>query len=388
MTVRNDIAGVHHSPMLDESPRPAPAWTPLGLARPELPPLEELAAALEPVWERAYVSNFGPATRELERIASGYTGLPHVLSVANADLGLTLAIAALRLPPGTSAIVPSFTFPSTLHAALWNRLEPVFADVDPDTWTATPESIAPALDRHPDAGLILATHCFLAPADAPGLHRLAAERGIPLVLDAAQAYATWIGDRHVGAYGDASVFSLAATKVVTSGEGGLAAFRDPELAARFERLRSYGMTHDHEVIQPGLNGKLGELNATLGCLTLPRVEEYVDALLALVDAYRERLEPDVTMQSVPPGTRPTPSQLVVDLGPRRRDAVERALRAEDIGTRRYFRPLHRMALYERVARPPLPVTERLGRSLLALPLHLRMTAGDVDRVCDAVLAAL
>jgi dTDP-4-amino-4,6-dideoxygalactose transaminase len=399
MTARNDSAGarhgrgsdpsaVHHARMLDEpSPPVGAAARPLQLARPELPSLDEFAAALAPVWERAYVSNFGPVTRELERIAAAYTGLPHVLSVANADLGLTLAIAALRLPKGTKAIVPSFTFPSTLHAALWNGLEPVFADVDDRTWTATPDSIAPAVERAADPGLILATHCFLAPADAPGLERLAAGRGIPLVLDGAQAYATWIGDRHVGAFGDASVFSLGATKVVTSGEGGLAAFRDPEIAARFERLRSHGMTRDHEVVQPGLNAKLGEIHAALGCLTLPRVEEHADALRSLASAYAERLEPAVTMQAVPSGTRPTPSQFVVDLGPGR-DAVELALHAEGIGTRRYFRPLHGMATYARLDRPELPVTERLGRSLLALPLHLRMTVADVDRVCDAVLAVL
>src|SRR5205085_8028490 len=135
----------------------------------------------------------------------------------------------------------------------------------------------------------------------------------------AQAYASWYAGAHIGRFGDASVFSFSPTKVVTCAEGGLAVFRDKAAAKRFERLRSYGMGWDHEVVQPGLNGKLSELHATLGCLTLPRVEEAVGTLSALADRYRERLEgvPGVGFQVLAPGLRPTPTQLVVDLGERR-----------------------------------------------------------------------
>ena len=92
-------------------------------------------------------------------------------------------------------------------------------------------------------------------------------------------------------------------------EGGLVVFRDKAAAKRFERLCSYGMGWDHEVVQPGLNGKLSELHATLGCLTLPRVEEAVGTLSALADRYRERLEgvPGVGFQVLAPGLRPTPT---------------------------------------------------------------------------------
>jgi dTDP-4-amino-4,6-dideoxygalactose transaminase len=92
------------------------------------------------------------------------------------------------------------------------------------------------------------------------------------------------------------------------------------------------------------------------------------------------------MQSIPAGQRPTPTQLVVDLGARR-DAAAAALAAEGIDSRAYFRPLHLMHRYAGLDRAPLPVTERLGRSLLALPLHEAMGIADVDRVCG-VLAGL
>jgi dTDP-4-amino-4,6-dideoxygalactose transaminase len=355
---------------------------PIQLARPELPGLDEYAARLAPAWERAYVSNFGEAARELEHVCAGYTGLPHVRTVASADLGLTLAVAALGLPPGARAVVPSFTFPSTLHALLWNRLTPVFADVDPASWCLTAASAAPALGEPP--ALIVGTHAFLGVCDVAGLE--AARSGAALLFDAAQAYASRLGDRHVGSFGDASVFSFSATKVVTCGEGGLVAFRDPGVAARFERLRSYGMQRDYDVLEPGLNAKLSELHAALGCLTVPRVEEAVAVRMTLVDRYRERLAdaPGVGMQALPPELRPTPTQLVVDVG-ERREALVAALAAEAIETRCYFRPLHQMDAFAGIERGGLAVTERLGASLLTLPLHAAMSVADVDRVCDVLL---
>lgn len=349
------------------------------LARPELPDLAAYAARLESVWDSAHVSNFGPAARELEAIARAYMGLEHVHAVANADLGLTLAIAALRLPRGARAVVPSFTFPSTLIALLWNGLTPVFADVDPGTWclASAPE----------DADLIVGVHLFMGICDVSALEDQASRAGIPLVFDAAQAYASRLGGRHIGAFGDASVFSLGATKLVTSGEGGLAAFRDGAVAERFTRLRTHGMTRDYEVHEPGLNAKLSELHAALGCLTLPQADARAAALLELAGRYRERLNGVLPLQRLPAGLRPTPTHLVCDVGDRR-DAIARDLHGEGIETRAYFRPLHEMAAFAAVERGPLPVTERLGRSLLTLPLHTGMDAADVDRVCDVLLAAI
>jgi dTDP-4-amino-4,6-dideoxygalactose transaminase len=224
---------------------------------------------------------------------------------------------------------------------------------------------------------------FMGVCDVRGLEAL----GIPLVFDAAQSYASRLGDRHVGSFGDASLFSLGATKLVTSAEGGLAAFRDAAVAERFARLRTHGMTRDYEVIEPGLNGKLSELHAALGCLTLPRVEERAAALLALAGRYRDRLQGHVGLQELPDDLRPTPTHVVADAG-ERRDALADTLAAQGIETRRYFRPLHTMDAFAAVERPALPVSERLGRSLLTLPLHTGMDAGDVDRVCDVLLAAL
>jgi dTDP-4-amino-4,6-dideoxygalactose transaminase len=357
----------------------------LRLAGPSLPPLDEYAEALGDIWDSGTLSNFGPMADRFEAECRAYTGLAHVRATSSCDVGLTLALRALGLEPRTRVLVPSFTFASTLHALLWNGLEPCFVDVDPDSWCLTAESCAGAVDG---AGAIVGTHAFMACCDVEGLDRLAAATGARLVFDAAQALASWVGVRHVGTFGDASVFSFSPTKIATCGEGGLAAFREPAAAERFALLRSYGSDDAYDSRFVGLNGKLSEVHAALGCLTVPAIEDEVAARLALVERYRERLADadGVRMQALASELRPTPTQLVVDLGARR-DAVADALAAAGIVTRAYFRPLHAMERFRGLRAAPLPVTERLGTSLLALPLHRAMRERDVDRVCDAVLTA-
>jgi dTDP-4-amino-4,6-dideoxygalactose transaminase len=360
----------------------------LRVAAPSLPALDAYAAALAPAWAEGRLSNFGASAQRFEALCADYTGLPHVRAVSSCDVGLTLAVRALGLEPGGRVLVPSFTFASTLHALLWNGLEPCFADVDPDSWCLTAESARAAAGAG-DVAAIAGTHAFMATCDVDGLEALALETGAALIFDAAQAFATTVGGTHVGAFGDASVFSFSPTKVATCGEGGLAAFRDPAAAERFALLRGYGSDQDYDSRYVGLNGKLSELHAALGCLTVPRVDREVAHRMALVDRYRERLEPlaGVRLQATDPSVRTTPTQFVIDLG-EARDEVASTLGDRGIDTREYFRPLHAMERFRALPAAELPVTERLGSALLALPLHGELDEGDVDRVCSAVEAVL
>ena len=355
----------------------------LRVSKPRLPPLDAYAAELAQAWELGRISNFGAVAERFEAICGEYTGLPRVRAVSSCDVGLTLAVRALGLMPGASVIVPSFTFPSTLHALLWNGLEPRFADVDPDTWCMTAETARAALDGSADA--IVGTHAFMGACDVDGLTALSHDLMCVLLFDAAQAFASWIGSRHIGAYGDASVFSFSPTKVATCGEGGLAVFRDSHAAERFTLLRSYGSDTTYESRLVGLNGKLSELHAALGCQTVRLVEDTVATRAELVKRYRAGLGdiPGVRLQAVAPELRATPTQFVVDLGPAR-DRVARALRDHGIETRVYFRPLHAMGRFRHLPAARLPVTERLARTSLALPLHTSMDTDAVDHVCAVI----
>jgi dTDP-4-amino-4,6-dideoxygalactose transaminase len=364
------------------------SWTAaLRLTRPSLPSLDAYAEQLAGAWDDGWLSNFGPHAERFEQICSSYTSLHHVRAVSNCDVGLTLAVRALGLERGARVLVPSFTFASTLHALLWNGLEPRFADVDADTWCLSADSAAAALDG--ETAAIVGTHAFMSTCDLAGLEALATDLGALLLFDAAQAMGSWVRRRHVGAFGDASVFSFSPTKIATCGEGGLATFRDPAHSERFALLRGYGTDDEYDTRLVGLNGKLSELHAALGCLTVATIEDEVEVRMRLVERYGERLGgvSGLRLQAMASELRPTPTQLVADFGSRR-DRVAGALESQGIDTRAYFRPLHSMERFRGLPAAPLPVTERLGAALLALPLHRGMEEADVDLVCDAIELAL
>jgi dTDP-4-amino-4,6-dideoxygalactose transaminase len=227
------------------------------------------------------LSNFSTQCERFEALVGEHMGACHALAVSSGDVGLTLAVAALGVPAGSEAIVPSFTFNSTVHALLWNGLRPRFVDVEEGTYGLDPEAVGRALSER--TGLVVGTHAFGVPCDVRALEALAHDHGVPLLLDAAQAIATTLDGRHVSRWGDASVFSFSGTKLVTSGEGGLAVFADEEAAERFLYLRGYGFRGDYMTRWVGLNGKLSELHAALGCLTFPGLGAEVAARLRLMD---------------------------------------------------------------------------------------------------------
>lgn len=355
------------------------------ITRPTLPPLDDYRELLAAIWDSRMLSNFGRFARELEAMTSGYLGVPTRVTVSG-DIGLTLAIAALELPRGATALVPSFTFNSTVNAVLWNGLKPIFVDIDATTFNLDLVALATLAERHRPA-LIVATHVFGNPADVDGIARVAAEHGARLVFDAAHGYGALRNGAHVGGFGDAEVFSLSGTKPVTSAEGGLVASHDEALLDRLTYLRGYGFRNDYNSRYVGLNGKMSELHASLGLLTMRRVEDALQHREAIVATYHDRLGslPGLRFQHIRPEDRTTYKDfaLLFDSG-HARDRVEAALTAADVQTKRYFRPCHGMDAFRRYADGPLPVTEDIHSRILCIPLFEDLRADEIDLICRTV----
>lgn len=357
------------------------------ITKPQLPPLEEYVALLEEIWASRMLSNFSRFAQELEQLTREYLGVGTRV-VASGDIGLLLTVAALHLPAGTRALVPSFTFNSTVNALLWNGIRPIFVDIHPTTLNMDPAAARDATERHP--GLIVATHVFGNPADADALATIATNAGARLVFDAAHGYGSRRGEAAVGSLGDAEVFSLSGTKPVTSGEGGLVASNDAALLGDVELGRGYGFKSDYNSRIRGLNGKMSELHAALGLLTMRRIEAALEARQELVERYRRNLGsiPELGYQEIRDVDRSTFKDFAV-LFPETsvRDRVEEALTAGAIQTKRYFRPCHTMDAFSEYADAPLPVTERTYSRILCLPLFESLTVEEIDRICDIVSGA-
>jgi dTDP-4-amino-4,6-dideoxygalactose transaminase len=355
------------------------------IMRPQLPPLERYVELLRRVWDSHMLSNFGPLAREFEGGAQRYLGNSHVRAIASGDIGMIAAIAALDLPEGSEAIVPSFTFNSTVNAIAWNGLVPVFADIDRATLNADPADVAAAITSR--TSLIVATHVFGNPCDADALK--AAARGIPVIFDAAHAYGSRYRGRACGGgtLGTFEVFSFSGTKLVTSAEGGLVAAADGEMARKLEYLRAYGFQGDYESHMVGLNGKLSELHAALGMLTIEMIEASVARRHEIAARYRELLAdvPGIAFQRVDPRDRTTWKDFPLLLPDgATRDRVEAALTAQQVQTKRYFRPAHTMRGYRHWAGGPLQVTEDVYGRILCIPIFNELPDSDIERIADIV----
>jgi perosamine synthetase len=363
--------------------------------------------------------SIGPRLDEFERQVARLTGARHAVGVSSGTAGLHLAVIAAGVEAGDLVITTPFSFVASANCVLYERGIPVFVDVDPATGNIDPDLVAeaardlraggaarqrwlPPAFRHNDSGVgrlkaILPVHAFGQPADMHPLTAVARSHDVPVIEDACEAIGATYHDRHAGAIGDVGVFAFYPNKQLTTGEGGMIVTNRDEWAARFKSLRNQGRDSMDEWLRHdrlGYNYRMSELGAALGVGQLSRF----DALLASRDRvarwYLDRLAgvPGLELPWIAPGTtRMSWFAFVVRLaGGVDREQVMQRLAERGIPSRAYFSPLHLQPFYvERFGfrGGDFPVTERLGRSCLALPFSATLTEEQVSRVCEALVAA-
>ena len=345
---------------------------------PDLPKAGDIIAWLNKIDETRWYTNFGPLNRLFEEaLRRCFPSAPpvHLTTVANATLGIELALAALDLPPRSGVLIPAFTFVATATAVVRAGLTPVLADVDADSWLLTPE-IARAALENPSVRAIMPVAALGCPQPVSAWDAFTAETGIPVVIDAAAAF----GHQPIGET-TAAVFSLHATKNLGIGEGGIVAGADPEFIGRIRNTSNFGFEAG-EIRHIGTNAKLSEYHAAVGLAALDRWPERKQLKRRLFQAYRARLgelsRPVLFQAGV---EQIVPPALAVRL-PEQHDPAGLAerLRERGIHTRRwYYPPLHRHPAFAEAPRAgDLPVTRRIANQLLGLPFHLEITPADMD----------
>ncbi len=366
--------------------RSSQTGAPLFTACPLIEDPEALLADLRRLVDSHRLSNHGPRVCELERRLKRMWGV-RAQTVANATLGLELAFTALGLRG--KAIVPSFTFFSTAHACVRAGLEPVFADIDPRTYCLAPAAVEALIDE--DTALVVPVHTYGNLADFAYFESLR-ERGIAVVYDAAHAMGVRSRFGEPAGFGDASVFSFHATKIVAAGEGGAVATADPALGQAIRRLANFGLINETEVFEIGTNAKLSEVHALFALHGLKSLETSIDRRLAVMDRYNESFgdEAKLTLPRPQPGVGPNGQFYPVRFRSRKlREKAFDDLVRKHIYPRRYFAPaLHQLAAYRHSAHGPLPVTEAVADTVLCLPLHSAMSLSNADFVADALLHSL
>lgn len=359
----------------------------LPLARPAVPDPAGVAERIRGVLESGVLTN-GPRVAEFEERVADYLGVRHAVAVSSCTAGLMLVLRAADLTG--DVVLPSFTFQATAHAVSWNGLRPAFADIDADTLTLSAGAAARATGMRTSA--ILATHTYGTPADVDGLAQTATQSGVRLFFDAAHAFGARHGDRRVGGFGDAEVFSLTPTKPLVAGEGGIVATNDDALAGEVRVARDYGKEPDYDCRIIGLNARMSELHAVVALASLEGIDERVARRNSIAEAYHEMLGgiPGISFPTVREGDLSTYKDLTILVdGPGfGMDAATlgEALAPEGIETRRYYAPpVHRTRAYRAVANGgSLTVTDEAAARVLTLPLWEGMADRHVDRVTEAI----
>lgn len=367
-----------------------PAYAePLHVGRPNMGPKDQLLEHVDGIFERRWLTNNGPLTQELERRIAAMAGARHCVTMCNGTIALEIAIRALDL--SGEVIVPSYTFIATAHALHWQGITPVFADIDPSTHNLDPLAVEKAVT--PRTTGIIPVHLWGRPAAIEQFQALADRHGLKLIYDAAHAFGCRDGERAIGTFGDCEVLSFHATKVFNTFEGGAIVTNDDELAETARHMRNFGFAGYDNVVHPGTNGKMPEINAAMGLVNLEALPAFVEANRRHYARYREALAgiPGVQLLEFDAATAPNWQYCVVEIGTAAactRDQLVEALHAENILARKYFWPgCHRMRPYrdlDPLAGSRLPHTEAVAERVVVLPTGSTLCERDIDAVSSVI----
>ncbi len=366
---------------------------PIPVTRPTLPPLESYADLLGTVWDSRWLTNSGELHERLERHLKTFLKVDHLSLLCNGTVALLVALQALDIQEGEVITTP-FTFPATPHALHWSRITPVFCDIDAETFNLDPNKLEDLIT--PRTKAILPVHVYGTPCDIDAIQAVADRHGLPVIYDAAHAFGVKYRGRALVDYGDLAIVSFHATKLFTTGEGGALISHSPEMEQRVNYLKNFGIADEESVLYPGINGKMSELHAALGLLTLESVDEEITKRKALTQCYRESLQgvPGLILSSETAEAEPNYAYFAILIDTNTfgmsRDDVNDALRSINIFPRKYFHPLcSHYACYEELpsaSRDALPVAERVAEQVLCLPLYGELSVESVNTVCQAVHA--
>jgi dTDP-3-amino-3,4,6-trideoxy-alpha-D-glucose transaminase len=327
---------------------------------------DRLAEALERV-ARGGRYILGPEVEAFEEELAAYVGVRHCVGVANGTDALTIALKAVGVGPGDEVVLPSFTFYATAEAALVLGAQPVYCDIDPETFCVTRQTVEAALT--PRTKAIVPVHLFGNVALVPELRDL----GVPVIEDAAQAVGGGLGGTKAGALGDAATFSFFPSKNLPClGDGGAIVTDDDELAETARILRFHGSKDKTTFTAVGWNSRLDELQAAVLRVLLPELDGWIDRRRGVADAYeRLGLGEHVTLPRVVEGARHAYHLYVV-----------RSEWELPIGRGYYRTPVHRQPAI--AAQAELPGTEEAARTNYALPMGIDLTEDQVREVVECV----
>lgn len=366
-----------------------PFEKPIYVTQPYLPPLNDYYEGLKEIWGNRWLTNNGPVLQRFENKLSDFFQSDNLCIFNNGTLALQIALQGMGV--SGEAITTPFTFVATTHALFWNKVRPVFCDIETDYYTLDADKIEELIT--PWTTAIVAVHVFGYPCNLDKLSEIAKKHNLLLIYDAAHAFGVKVKGKPITDYGDLSMLSFHATKLFHSIEGGALIFQDHGLKQKFNYLKNFGFKNEIEVVMPGTNAKMNEFQALMGLELLKYMSDIIEKRKKIDSIYKERLanNPHIKFckklpQEIEHNFAYLPVEILEDEKGINRDVLYYTLKQYNIFTRKYFYPIiPDFSCYNHITiQDPLKQARKIADRILTLPIYPDLAHDDVYKICDVI----
>jgi len=364
----------------------------LPVTKPFLPPLEEFLPYLESIWKSRILTNNGPLHQELEKSLQDHLEVPHISLFSNGTLALIVALKAMNIVG--KVITTPYTFIATSHAIIWNNLEPIFVDIDPETFNIDVEKIESAIT--PDTTAILAVHVYGNPCNTEKINQIAKKYNLKVIYDAAHCFGVRDLSRNILTCGNLSILSFHATKIFNTFEGGAIICKDIETKKKIDYLKNFGFENETVVASEGINAKMSEINCALGLAQIPWVAKIIEKRKKISERYTESLAgiEGIKLYEFPKNISPNYSYypIIIDSGfSVNRDELYDLFKNHGVYTRRYFYPLvteqKMYCEYMSANKLNLQNATTIASKVLCMPIYPDLKFEDQDKIINVIKEA-
>lgn len=357
------------------------------VTRSSMPPYEEYIEAIRPLWDTHWLTNMGTYHQELEKQLKQYLDVPEISLMVNGHMALELAIQSFGFPEGSEVITTPFTFISTTHAIVRNRLKPVFCDVKLSDGTIDETKIEELITEHTVA--IVPVHVYGNVCNIEEIQRIADKYNLKVIYDAAHAFGVKYKEKGIGNYGDASVFSFHATKVFNTIEGGAVTFSDHKIYEKLYNLKNFGIRGEELVVDVGANAKMNEFSAIMGLCNLKHIDAAFEARKTRYELYENELRETKGIRLFEKNNNsnyayfPILLENAYQMG---RDELYAYLRKNNIFSRKYFYPLtsDQACFKNKYRNVELANARTLSGQVLVLPLYEELEFENIERIIGLI----
>ncbi|WP_320052894.1 DegT/DnrJ/EryC1/StrS family aminotransferase [uncultured Acetobacteroides sp.] len=363
---------------------------PITVTSPLLPPLEEFIPYLEDIWKRNWLTNNGYYHQQLEKALCEYLGVKYISLFANGTLALITALQALRVTG--EVITTPYSFVATTHSLCWNRIKPVFVDVEPQSLNMDPKRIVAAIT--PQTTAIMPVHVYGTPCKVEQIQEIADAYNLKVIYDAAHAFGVKLNGNSILNFGDLSILSFHATKIFSTIEGGAIICHDEKMKRHIDDLKNFGFRDEATVVATGINAKLNEVQSAFGLLSLTKIDNAIEHRKWVAEEYKKILR-DVegityidNITNVIHNYAYFPIFVDAEVYGLTRDELYFKLKESGVLSRRYFYPLISNFLpykgLSSASKENLSVANSAADKVICLPMHASLSKEDLHKIISII----